>query len=461
MNTLVPLSNEEILNLCRSNSYYYDLCNSDKFYEERTKYIYPEFMNFKKFSETWKLFYNSVDNFIQFTKLQTTEEEESTKTIKEQNDELLLYLINTNNYIGLRILHEKIPHAKEIRINSDLINQIISKKEYELLQLVVRYPLHKENQILIINTFPLEYIEMFSKYLDYKDLILYYNLDNLAVLQFLISEKLPNKQLTQQKNIFLANKAAEEGKYDTLKFFVECNIRPLPKSFLIALQKGYIEIVSYLMEHFHSYYYNTLKDDLIYPYRDRILETLKFLTSDTTFNIQINTTFINELCFNCSVSDLIWIYERVNLYPTYLGVINAIISENFEVIKWILNLNLINEELEIISINEALNSNVISSLDMLKWYYLNGFVFNSLAADIAAVNFIIENVEFLASIGILPDIIGANELVIRCNEENYKPTIYMLEWLAQFSILPNRDVFLENSLDYKVRIWLERRGIVK
>lgn len=489
---LITLSDAEVMSLCDDNSYYYNICNTEKFFEARTKYFYPEYYNnLKKFSESWKDFYTSINNLTQFVHYQlgitsdtaddnddnnneVQEDSVDPEVIKEKNTELILHLIETNNYIGLRILYYKIPESKNAKISNRILRKIIQKREYELFELLVTNSLSVDNQVLLVNTFPLEYIEKFSSYLSYPNLLYEYNLDNLAITQYLVAMKLPDKKLTYENTKFLANKAAEDGKYDTLVFITQSDIWPSPKHFLIALRKGNLEIVSYLIANNFSYYYNTTKDDLIFAYRNRVLETIKFLTSPTTFNLQITIPFIDEICYYGSVSDIEFLHEfsinqnkdltrdqniNFGLYPSYQGVVNAIVTENSEVIKFILNLNLITDKKKLSYINKNLNSYPINSLDMLKWYSVNGFVFDSMQANISAVGFCIENVEFLAAQGILPNIIGANELVIRCNEENYKYTVFMLEWLAEHAILPNSDVYLETSLDFQIRQWLQRHGI--
>ena len=453
---LSKLSREEITRLCNDNLYYDEICNSEEFFKDRTEYFYPNYIIFKKSEETWKTFFNAIDKLIFFSERIETDNNEEMKL------EMLLKAIRDNNEIVLRIIQEEYPETKNLVFSDKFIAYCITHKNIEILKSLLtnisKEPLSPENQILLINTFPLEDIEQFDKYLTYPELLHHYNLNDLPTFQYLLSTKVSEGVLTNIEVQYLVNRAARNGNLFVLEFLVAAQALPSAKSFLMALCKGYLEVVLFLYERDPTYIVQ-IKNHLLFPYSHRISEILIFL--QRACPTCLNSEMSDYICFYGSPHDLQWLIDNYDAYPSYMGVINAIQKENSKVIKWILDLNINFSDLEYSYITEAINRNLISSVNMLKYYYFRGFTFTSLAANIAAANLIFSGVEFLASLGVLPNVIGANQVIINCNEKNYEEIVKMANWLADHAILPNHDVYLEMSLEYKIRQWLERRGIVR
>lgn len=488
---LSQLTNQQIVNLCNNNSYYQELVDTEKFYQYRTNFLYSNYIKYKNENDSWKDFFTAVDDLLS-----------DINNTNIDSEQIIYNCFYNNNYIALRIIYEEYPEIKNLMKSNDFIASCIKNKDIDILKLLISDSLSVANQILLINTFSLPEIEEFDRYLTYPDLLYKYDLKDLAIFQYLMSTKIPSGVIDINNLLYLVNKATKNGNLSVLEFISESGTLPSPKSFCIALRKGYLEVVNFLYER-NPGYIEQIKDLLIYPYSKRISETLMFLQKvcpecfhpsfisqpsspssisdlplsplspnsytnnnsefeiSEVFEVESNEDMANNICMYGTPTDMQWLIDNFNLYPNYAGVINAIQTENFEIIKWIFNLNLKYSDLEYSYVTEALNRNRISSVDMLKYYRSLGFIFNSLAANIAAVNLLFPNVEYLASLGILPNVIGANELIINCNEENYDETVKMCNWLADHAILPNRNVYLEPSLDYKIRQWLERHGVIR
>ena len=442
---LVSYSDHVLLDLCRRDERVFNFCNSsegEKLFQYKSQTAFPELCSFKEMDQTWKNFYYSMLQFLEWIGPES------------QQDQLYM-AIRSLNVTVFRIALSLV--TERVRIGNTLLRELIEASAYEMFHAVIYSPQKNKNvvmdvddttQVFMLSRWPLEQIERNQIILTDPRLVFFYDLTDLKIFEFLLAEKTP-EYLSQKEVQFLLSKAVRTGKYDVTMYFLKLDFVPTALDFYICLQKGHLELASYIYS--HNIIQELSYDKLLFPIKYRIPETCKWLEA---VGVHMDSQVSDVLCAYGSPQDI----KKIQYPPTYHGVLYAIEYQNYEVLKWLLREY--DYSIHYLQIQKKLNETPISELDMLIWLMSQNYIFSPQFADISAVHFQLDILEFLSECGILPTCAAADELVRRCKSDNLRLTLMILNWMADRYILPDRSVYNAHSLHYDVRMWCMRRGVV-